>query len=129
MKRRNTRSKEAVMNILSKAGKAMSQDTIEQEIKIEVDRATIYRILNSFCEDGLAHRIVAEDGKQYFAICMRCDKDQMTDNHFHFRCTMCRAIECLPLPVHFSVPKGYIVESVNCILTGTCHDCAAKNNT
>lgn len=124
MKRRNTPSKEAVLEVLTTTGKAMSQDAIEQKIKIDVDRATIYRVLNRFCEDGLIHRIVAEDGKQYFALCVKCDETKLADNHFHFRCTNCQTIECLPTAVHFSVPRGYNVESVNCVLTGTCKDCS-----
>lgn len=124
MKRRNTQSKEAVLDLLIKAGKAMSRDAIEQKIDIEIDRATIYRVLNRFCEDGLLHKIVAEDGKQYFAVCMKCEENSFTDNHFHFRCSNCQTIECLPEAVHFSVPKGYNVESVNCILTGICKECA-----
>jgi len=123
MKRRNTPSKEAVLDLLIKAGKAMSRDAIEQKIDVAIDRATIYRVLNRFCEDGLVHKIVAEDGKQYFAICMKCDENSFTDNHFHFRCTNCQTIECLPEAVHFSVPNGYNVESVNCVLTGICKDC------
>lgn len=124
MKRRNTPSKEAVLNLLMSTNKAMSQDAIEQKINIDIDRATIYRVLNRFCDDGLVHRIVAEDGKQYFAVCMKCDENTFTDNHFHFRCTQCQTIECLPEAVHFSVPEGYNVESVNCVLTGTCRECA-----
>lgn len=124
MKRRNTPSKEAVLNVLTKTGKAMSQDAIEEKIKIDIDRATIYRVLNRFCEDGIVHKIVAEDGKQYFAVCMKCDENKLTDNHFHFRCTSCQTIECLPMPVHFYLPKGYNVESVNCVLTGVCKDCS-----
>ena len=123
MKRRNTPSKEAVLDLLIKAGKAMSRDAIEQKIDVAIDRATIYRVLNRFCEDGLVHKIVAEDGKQYFAVCMKCDENSFTDNHFHFRCTNCQTIECLPEAVHFSVPNGYNVESVNCVLTGICKDC------
>jgi Fur family ferric uptake transcriptional regulator len=124
MNRRNTPTKEAVIGVLTQSGKAMSQDAIEQKIRIDIDRATIYRVLNRFCDDGVVHRIVAEDGKQYFAICMKCDSKSFSDNHFHFRCTQCQTIECLPAPVRFSIPKGYRVESVNCILTGTCADCA-----
>ncbi len=124
MKRRNTPTKEAVMDVLTRTGKAMSQDAIEQKVAIDIDRATVYRVLNRFCEDGLVHKIVAEDGKQYFAVCMKCEESIFTDNHFHFRCTHCQTIECLPAPVHFSVPKGYTVESVNCVLTGTCRDCS-----
>jgi len=124
MKRRNTPSKEAVLDVLTTTGKAMSQDAIEQKINIDIDRATIYRVLNRFCEDGLVHRIVAEDGKQYFAVCIKCDEKKQADNHFHFRCTSCQTIECLPIPVHFTVPEGYNVESLNCVLTGTCKDCS-----
>jgi Fur family ferric uptake transcriptional regulator len=127
VKRRNTISKEAVLSVLVNAGKAMSRDAIEQKIAIGIDRATIYRVLNRFCEDGLIHKIVAEDGKQYFAVCMKCDENIFTDNHFHFRCTNCQTIECLPEAVHFSVPDGYHVESINCVLTGICKDCV-KNS-
>ena len=124
MKRRNTPKKEAVMDVLTRTGKAMSQDAIEQKVRIDIDRATIYRVLNRFCEDGLVHKIVAEDGKQYFAVCMKCGENTFADHHFHFRCTNCQTIECLPTPVHFSVPDGYGVDSVNCVLTGTCKDCS-----
>ena len=60
------------------------------------------------------------DAKQYFAVCMKCDERIFTNNHFHFRCTSCQTIECLPDAVHFSVTNGYNVESVNFVLTGTC---------
>ncbi|WP_108424089.1 Fur family transcriptional regulator [Flagellimonas amoyensis] len=124
MKRRNTPTKEAVLNLLSRTQKAMSHDAIEQEIDVDANRATIYRVLNQFCEDGIVHKVVAEDGKQYFAICMKCEGNSMPDHHFHFRCTNCHTIECLGESVHFSVPKGYEVENVNCLLTGTCVKCS-----
>lgn len=125
MKRRNTTSKEAVLSILTSTRKAMSQDAIEKQMDVEVDRATIYRILNRFCDDGVVHKVVADDGKQYFAVCLKCDdKNKLPDNHFHFRCTSCQTIECLPALVHFSIPKGYNVERLNCVLIGLCKDCA-----
>ncbi|MBM1106243.1 transcriptional repressor [Aurantibacter crassamenti] len=123
MKRRNTPTKEAVLSVLNASTKAMSQDAIEKKIDVEINRATIYRVLNRFCEDGVLHRIVADDGKQYFALCIKCDENQKPLHHFHFRCTNCDTIECLPVPVHFSIPKNYHVESVNCVLTGLCKDC------
>lgn len=123
MKRRNTASKEAVLDLLTKSGKALSREAIEQKVDVDMDRATIYRVLNRFCDDGVLHRIVAEDGKQYFAVCMKCDEHTFTDHHFHFRCTECDSITCMPVPVHFTLEAGYTVQSVNCILTGTCRDC------
>lgn len=124
MIRRSTPTKEAVISVLNASSRAMSQDAIEKKIKIEIDRATIYRVLNQFCEDGVVHKIVADDGKQYFAVCKKCDQQTLPDNHFHFRCQKCQTIECLPVMVNFSLPESYTVEKVNCVLVGTCRDCA-----
>ena len=123
MIRRNTPAKEAVLNILTLAGKAMSQDAIEQEIDLEINRATIYRILNSFCDDGILHRIVADDGKQYFAISDKSDQNKKFKSHYHFKCLQCERIECLPVEVTFSISDDYLVQNVNCILTGVCKSC------
>ncbi|MEO5787616.1 MAG: Fur family transcriptional regulator [Gelidibacter sp.] len=123
MKRRNTPTKEAVLDVLIKAGKGMSQDAIEDQIDIDINRATIYRVLNRFCDDGILHRVVAEDGKQYFALWEKHDEAVLSEQHFHFKCVKCDTIECLPVEVNFSIPKEYLVENVNCVLTGTCKDC------
>ncbi|MGO2101809.1 MAG: Fur family transcriptional regulator [Psychroflexus halocasei] len=124
MKRRNTPTKEAVLAVLENTGKAMSQDSIEQKIGIDINRATIYRVLNRFCDDGVLHKVVAEDGKQYFALCIKCDENKKPMHHFHFRCTKCETIECLPLEVSFSLSDKYLVENVNCVLSGICKECS-----
>jgi Fur family ferric uptake transcriptional regulator len=124
MIRRSTPTKDAVLNVLADSKKAMNQDAIMKKVSVNMDRATVYRVLNRFCEDGILHRIVAEDGKQYFAVCIKYDEKKLADHHFHFRCTKCETIKCLPIEVQFSMEKGYSVESVNCVLTGICKDCA-----
>ncbi|WP_299780634.1 transcriptional repressor [uncultured Formosa sp.] len=125
MNRRNTPTKDAVLNLLSNSKKALSQDAIEKQLDIKINRATIYRVLNRFCKDDLVHRIVAEDGKQYFAICKKCENQvAVMQHHFHFRCLSCDSIECLQVPVAYSVPNGYEVQNVNCVLTGICKDCS-----
>ena len=123
MKRRNTPTKEAVLAIILKAGKAMSQDAIMQKIAIDINRATIYRVLNRFCDDGILHKVIAEDGKQYFALCAKPTETKKPTYHFHFRCTKCDTIECLPIEVNFSISDEYLVENVNCVLTGICKKC------
>jgi Fur family ferric uptake transcriptional regulator len=124
MKRRNTSSQEAVLAVLTSSRKAMSQDAIVKKMDVDADRATIYRILNRFCEDEIVHKIVADDGKQYFAVCVKCDEQTIPANHFHFRCTECETIECLPALVEFTLPKKYTIERMNCVLIGVCKDCA-----
>lgn len=124
MKRRNTPAKEAVLQVLTDTGKAMSQDAIEKQIDIDINRTTIYRVLNRFCQDGILHKVVAEDGKQYFARCVESHEKDLTKPHFHFRCVVCETIECLPEEVEFSISEGYLIENINCVLSGRCKDCA-----
>ena len=88
-KRRNTVIQEAVMAVLTSKRRAMSQDTIVRQLNVDADRATIYRILNRFCEDGIIHKVVADDGKQYFAVPMKCDGITLPENHFHFQEVLC----------------------------------------
>ena len=124
VKRRNTATKEAVLSVLTSKRKAMSQDAIVKQMDVDADRATVYRILNRFCEDEIVHKIVADDGKQYFAVCIPCEDVVIPGNHFHFRCTTCETIECLPSLVEYAVPKDYSVQQMNCILIGVCKDCS-----
>jgi Fur family transcriptional regulator, ferric uptake regulator len=95
MKRRNTPAKNTILSILNSVNKAVSQEDIENEVKGTMDRVTIYRVLNGFCSDGLVHKILADDGKTYFALCQNCEEHQHTHNHFHFRCMKCGNLECL----------------------------------
>ena len=124
MKRRNTPAKQAVLNILKTSKAALSQEDIEQEVKGSMDRVTVYRVLNSFCEDGYLHKILSDDGKYYFAICLNCHEEKHQHNHFHFRCLSCNKMECLKQEVNVKVPRGYTLENVNCLLTGYCRACA-----
>ena len=122
MKRRNTPSKQAVLDVLTLSGTAMSHDAIEDQVAMDINRATIYRILNQFCEDGLVHAIVAGDGKHYFALC-NSSGDHSSQFHFHFSCNKCQTISCLNQEVQLNLPPGFVMEEANCVLTGTCQNC------
>ena len=124
MKRRNTPAKTAILTMLQDAGSALSQDMIEEKVKGEMDRVTIYRVLNSFCEDGVTHRILADNGKYYFALCLNCEEHKHTHDHFHFRCLKCEKVECLKEAVTTTLPAGYVQKSISSWVTGYCKDCS-----
>jgi Fur family transcriptional regulator, ferric uptake regulator len=124
MKRRNTAAKQAVLDLLHSSKVALSQEDIEREVKASMNRVTVYRVLNSFCEDGYVHKILSDDGRYYFALCVNCKEKQHRHDHFHFRCLSCQQMECLKEEVKFKVPKGYRLESVNCLVTGYCRKCS-----
>ena len=125
MKRRNTPAKNEVLKMFKNADTALSQDMIEQKMAGKVDRVTIYRILNSFFEDGLLHRITSDEGKHYYALCTSCEKEAHSHDHFHFRCLTCNTVECLNTETNIQVPKGYVMENVNLLISGYCKSCSA----
>lgn len=121
--RRKTATQTAVLASLQAADSAMSHEMIQQSIAGKADRATIYRILNRFCDDGLVHRIVADDGKQYFAVCADCETDHHRHDHFHFRCLSCEKVECLDQEVSINLPAGYRTTNFNGVVSGYCQAC------
>ena len=46
MKRRNTESKTEILEALKSANAAMSHEMIQAEVNSQMDRSTIYRVLN-----------------------------------------------------------------------------------
>ena len=56
--------------------------------------------------------------------CLNCEEKTIQEQHFYFKCTSCDTIECLPVAVNFTAPKGCKVEDVNSIVTGVCKTCA-----
>lgn len=125
MSKRKTKTKELILDALKHSGKAVSHEMLQSELGDQADRATIYRALNSFCEDGIAHRIVGDDGKQYFAICLNCSEKKHKHSHFHFRCLSCGKVECLSEEISLKVPQGYTVENFNGFISGHCSQCTS----
>ncbi len=126
MKRRKTQSQQEILTILKDSDSALNHEMLQSKLSSKIDRATIYRVLNRFSDDGLVHKIIGDDGKQYFAFCLNCEKpkEAHTHNHFHFRCVTCGKVECLKSEINVSLPKGYTSETFNGLISGYCSNCS-----
>ncbi|MCP9235617.1 Fur family transcriptional regulator [Lewinella sp. JB7] len=127
MSRRNTASKSAVLHLIQQSDCALSQEMVADRLRTDINRSTIYRILNRFVEDGLVHRVVGEDGRQYFARCSGCTPEVHRHDHPHFHCTACERVECLSEPVNISIPAGYRAQFLNVTVSGLCGDCSSDH--
>ena len=123
MKRRNTAATLAVRSVLEEARTALSREDLQKNLGDNFDRATLYRILNRFHADGLVHRVVGDDGRQYFALCDECSTDEHQHDHFHFRCRVCQTVECLEQEIDVRLPGGYRAEGLNGLVVGVCGRC------
>jgi Fe2+ or Zn2+ uptake regulation protein len=129
--KRNTQTKQMVMNILSnEPASAVCHSDIVQQLNGEMDRVTVYRILQGFCDDGLVHKVTDDTGKTYYALCRDCTTEAHHDDHLHFRCVRCETVSCIDVPQQaLRLPRGYRMSGMSCFVSGYCPDCrpSAKN--
>jgi Fur family ferric uptake transcriptional regulator len=115
-----------VLQIIANRDSAISQPILEKLMGEEVDRVTLYRILRTFEEKGILHKVIDLNGTANYAICFSdCTEHQHHDEHFHFNCTQCKNVYCLNdlhLP-SIQIPIGFKAESVNLAITGICNHC------
>ncbi|MDR0891242.1 MAG: TonB-dependent receptor [Mediterranea sp.] len=122
--RRSTKTKQLVMGVLEQSSSALCHEDIERELGGQVDRVTIYRILQGFQEEGKVHKIIDEGGKSYYALCFDCSEGHHHDNHAHFRCLKCHRITCLEASMpRFKLPEGYRATAVHTLISGYCPHC------
>lgn len=122
---RITQSRKAVIDTFLANRHALSQPDLEKKLETQCDRVTIYRILDSFLQHGILHKVPDLEGTQKFALCDSCSDHHHHDEHIHFKCTQCGRTECLdeiPMPV-VTIPAGYLVNEWNMLLQGVCGKC------
>lgn len=115
-----------VLSMLSSKKVATSQPDLESVMN-DIDRVTLYRILNAFEEKGIIHKVFDLNGTANYAMCSsNCGENHHHDEHLHFNCTVCKNVYCLDdldLPP-FILPPGFKVESFTLYAAGICPKCS-----
>jgi len=114
----------AVLKVLIKAGRPLTQEQIAQRLgKNRLDKVTIYRTLGSLFKVGVVHRAFVDERAQHFELADNCSESQC---HPHFTCTSCGVTHCLTgmsLPMAKSPYKGFIIHHQEVRLEGLCPAC------
>jgi len=115
-----------VLSMLSAKNVATSQPDLEG-IMVDVDRVTLYRILNTFEEKGIIHKVFDLNGTANYAMCSsNCEEHQHHDEHLHFNCTACNNVYCLEdlaLPP-IKLPNGFKPTGFTLYASGLCPKCS-----
>jgi Fur family ferric uptake transcriptional regulator len=115
----------AILKVLMRAGKPLSQDQIaERSGKQRFDKVTIYRTLESLLGVGLVHKAFVDKRAWHFELAHNCTESQC---HPHFTCTSCGDTHCLTeisLPMARSPHKGFVIQRQQVRLEGLCPQCA-----
>jgi Fur family ferric uptake transcriptional regulator len=117
-----------VLSMMADKDTATSQPDLES-LMSDVDRVTLYRILNVFEEKGIIHKVFDLNGTANYAICTsNCEEHLHHDEHLHFNCTNCKSVYCLDeltLPA-FDLPAGFKAEGFTLYASGLCANCSKK---
>ena len=117
-----------VLAMMAEKSTATSQPDLENLMQ-DVDRVTLYRILNVFEEKGIIHKVFDLNGTANYAICTsNCQEHLHRDEHLHFNCTICNNVYCLndlSLPA-FNLPQGFKAEVFTIYASGICPKCTKK---
>ena len=109
---------------------AISQPDLEKIVGKDIDRVTLYRILSSFEEKGIVHKIFDLNGTATYAMCTsNCTENHHHDQHVHFICSVCNSVYCLDevsLP-KITLPSHFALHSLAINAVGLCANCQKEN--
>lgn len=105
---------------------ALSHSDLEETMKEDFDRVTIYRTLKTFLEKDLIHKVLDDGGATKYALCSHGDTHHdHSHEHVHFKCEICGETTCLDdikLPP-VRLPQGFSKKEMSLLVMGTCDKC------
>jgi len=121
---RKTKAVKMLLNEFDKNSNAISVVTLVKRFDSEMNKTTVYRILEKLEDDGFLHSFLGKNGYKWYA---KCDGRSFTNHHDvypHFQCVSCGKIDCLP--IHIVIPEipNRKIEASQVLLQGTCETCA-----
>ena len=123
-----TRSRIAVLRILLKSTEPLSQDQIARRMgKKPLDKVTIYRTLESFCQAALVHRAYVHKRIWYFELASHCHEDHC---HPHFKCVNCGKVYCLydvDFPLVRGLAKDFSFHRQKVLIEGLGPECSSRS--
>ena len=122
---RNTQARRNVLASLIAADRALSHSEIEAQLAgTDLDRVTLYRVLDWLVEHTLAHR-VANMGGHERAMRFAFTRPEKPNAHAHFQCTECGRTICLEdvAAPALNVPLGIELQGIELSAFGRCASC------
>ena len=121
-----TKPRLRVLQVISDKKTAIKQPELEKVFGAEIDRVTLYRILASFEDKGILHKIFDLHGTATYAICStKCSADHHHDQHVHFICSVCNSVYCLDeisVP-KINIPSNFSLHAIAINAVGICNAC------
>ncbi|EDP96383.1 transcriptional repressor [Kordia algicida OT-1] len=120
---RKTKSVQTLLAIFEKNKAAISAVQLIDSLKGQMNKTTIYRILERLENDGIVHSFLDKDGLSWYATCHGCSASKHLDVHPHFQCQDCGKIDCLSVEIKIPTIPNREINFSQVLLIGKCEDC------
>jgi len=120
---RKTKSVKLVLSEFTENRNSDSVINLVNRLKSEMNKTTVYRILENLEDDGVLHSFLDKNGHKWYAKCKDCSSSNHNDHHPHFQCISCGKIECLSIKLALPEIPNHKVEVLQVLLQGKCEDC------
>ena len=112
-----TKPRQLVIDYFKKNKHPISVKKIYQSLENDLDKVTIYRILEVLEEVGIVFKEYGNEGATYYL---------SNKYHHHIVCNKCGHIECVPCNHIFKTIKNFSNIKHQLSLTGLCNKCNNK---
>jgi Fur family ferric uptake transcriptional regulator len=120
---RKTKSVKTILEIFSIKGEALAAIDLVERLQQEMNKTTVYRILDRLEEIGILHTFKGKDGVRWYAMRNNASSHNHSESHPHFQCYDCGKTMCLNQELLIPTIPNHKVQSAELFLTGQCEDC------
>lgn len=121
---RKTKHLEAVLHVFRQSSDALSASMLLDALATDINKSTVYRMLEKLEDDGVIHSFLAMDQIRFYALCRGRSSGQHVDSHAHFQCTSCKRVSCFSEEIILPTPERATITSAQVLLTGRCESCS-----
>lgn len=121
--KRKTKSLGLILSIFENSTAAISVVDLIAKFKGDMNKTTVYRILERLENEGAIHSFLGSNGLTWYAKCHQCTSHHHNDIHPHFQCEECGKVECLEINIPIPTVDNKIIQSADVLLKGQCSDC------
>ena len=120
---RKTKSVKLILEAVGSSDHAMSVVDLVRRFEKEMNKTTVYRILERLEEESILHSFTGQNGLKWVAKHQEPYSVDKSEIHPHFQCQKCGKSVCLDINISIPTLPNYRVDSANLILTGQCQLC------
>ncbi len=120
---RHTKSVKSLIQAFNESENAISVAVLLKRFKEDMNKTTVYRILDRMEESGVLHSFIGKDGDRWYSKYTENTSASSTISHPHFQCDSCGKSECLTLDINIPPLPNHKVDSASLLLIGQCQDC------